>query len=112
MINKLRPATSGWAVILLGVVALSLAGCGRKGPLDLPPTSTGPNGPMAAAPTDSEAEAASKPSVFNPNYGTDALGSVISTFEVAPDSIPRPHRKALILESVQTIKIAIPNVRT
>src|SRR6185437_15966643 len=75
VINKLRPATSGWAIILLGVVALSLAGCGRKGPLDLPPTSTapnGPNGPMAAAPTDSEAEAATKPSVFNPNYGTDA----------------------------------------
>jgi predicted small lipoprotein YifL len=87
VINKLRPATSGWAVILLGVVALSLAGCGRKGPLDLPPTSTGPNGPMAAAPTDSEAEAASKPSVFNPNYGTDA-----------PPSAPRGKKKPFVLD--------------
>jgi predicted small lipoprotein YifL len=87
VINKLRPATPGWAVILLGVVALSLAGCGRKGPLDLPPTSTAPNGPMAAAPTDSEAEAASKPSVFNPNYGTDA-----------PPTAPKGRKKPFVLD--------------
>jgi predicted small lipoprotein YifL len=87
VINKLRPATSGWAIILLGVAALSLAGCGRKGPLDLPPTSTGPNGPMAAAPTDSEAEAASKPSVFNPNYGTDA-----------PPTAPKGRKKPFVLD--------------
>jgi predicted small lipoprotein YifL len=87
VINKLRPATSGWAIILLGVVALSLAGCGRKGPLDLPPTSTAPNGPMAAAPTDSEAEAASKPSVFNPNYGTDA-----------PPTAPKGRKKPFVLD--------------
>ena len=84
VISKLRQASSGWAVILLGVVALSLAGCGRKGPLDLPPTASGPN---AAMPTDSEAEAASKPSVFNPNYGTDA-----------PPTAPKGSKKAFILD--------------
>lgn len=64
-----RPA-SGWAVVLLSVVALSLAGCGRKGALDLPPSASGP--PSANAVPDSQADAASRPSVFNPNYGTDA----------------------------------------
>jgi hypothetical protein len=37
--------------------------------LDLPPSATSAS---AAAPADSETEAASRPSVFNPNYGTDA----------------------------------------
>jgi len=85
--SKLRPASSGWAVILLGVIALSLAGCGRKGGLDLPPSAGVPSGPVAAAPVDSEAEAASRPSVFNPNYGTDA-----------PPTAPKGSRKAFILD--------------
>jgi predicted small lipoprotein YifL len=52
---------------------LALAACGRKGGLDLPPTSYAPT-PSAAAPatTDTEEEAASKPSAFNPNNGADA----------------------------------------
>jgi len=82
--SKFRPAGSGWAIIVLSLTALALAGCGRKGPLDLPPTA---NGPVAAAPTDSEAEAASKPSVFNPSYGTDA-----------PPTAPRGARKPFILD--------------
>jgi predicted small lipoprotein YifL len=69
VVNKyLRPTASGWAVVLLTMAALSLAGCGRKGALDLPPTANA----QAAAPTDTETEAASKGSLFNPNYGTDA----------------------------------------
>jgi predicted small lipoprotein YifL len=56
-------------MILLGAALLALAGCGRKGMLDLPPSATPPS---AAAAADSEAEAASRPSVFNPNYGADA----------------------------------------
>ena len=87
VISQLRPTASGWAVIVLSVAALALGGCGRKGGLDLPPTSTGPNGPMAAAPTDSEAEAASKPSVFNPTYGTDA-----------PPTAPRGKKKPFVLD--------------
>jgi len=49
---------------------LALSGCGRKGGLDLPPNYAG--APVAASPADSDAEAAAKPSVFNPTYGTDA----------------------------------------
>ena len=49
---------------------LALGGCGRKGLLDLPPNAAAQS--SAAAPLDSEAEAASKPSVFNSTYGTDA----------------------------------------
>ena len=50
---------------------LALGGCGRKGALDLPPNA--PPQAAAAAQADADHEpAASKPSVFNPNYGTDA----------------------------------------
>ena len=87
MINKLRPATSGWAVILLGVVALSLAGCGRKGPLDLPPTASNASTANVAAPADTEMEAQRTPSVFNPTYGADA----------APTA-PKGARKSFILD--------------
>jgi predicted small lipoprotein YifL len=83
VISNFRPAP-GWAVVLLSVVALSLAGCGRKGPLDLPPTA---NAPAAAAATDTEAENAAKPSVFNPTYGADA----------AP-AAPRGTKKPFILD--------------
>jgi predicted small lipoprotein YifL len=62
------PLSPTSAVILLAAV-LALAGCGRKGPLDLPPTGTQPS---AAAPVDTETDQASKPSVFNPAYGSDA----------------------------------------
>jgi predicted small lipoprotein YifL len=54
------------------MAVLTLAGCGRKGPLDLPPTASAPVASGAPAPTDTAAEAASKPSLFNPSYGTDA----------------------------------------
>lgn len=57
-------------MIVLGAAALALGGCGRKGPLDLPPTANA--APTAAAPTDTEAERAAQPSVFNPTYGSDA----------------------------------------
>jgi predicted small lipoprotein YifL len=65
-----RLTSSGSALILLGVVALALGGCGRKGTLDLPPSASGPS--QAAVEADSEAARASQPGVFNPNYGSDA----------------------------------------
>jgi len=66
-----RPTSSGWAVILLGVAALALGGCGRKGPLDLPPGS--PQQPYAASQAETDAQReASKPSVFDPSYGANA----------------------------------------
>ena len=60
-------------------------GCGRKGPLDLPPTATPQS--SAAAQADTEAERASKPSVFNPTYGTEA----------AP-AAPKGPKKSFILD--------------
>ena len=69
MTSKFRPAGSGWAIIVLSLTALALAGCGRKGPLDLPPTASTAN---VAPPTDTETEAQKTPSVFNPTYGADA----------------------------------------
>jgi predicted small lipoprotein YifL len=70
VISNYRPKASGWAIILLSAAVLALGGCGRKGTLDLPPNAAAQS--SVAAPLDSDAEAASKPSVFNPYYGTDA----------------------------------------
>jgi predicted small lipoprotein YifL len=64
------PRYRGLALVLLGATALALAGCGRKGPLDLPPTAS--SQPVASVQGDPAADPASKPSVFNPSYGADA----------------------------------------
>ncbi|WP_407116562.1 LPS translocon maturation chaperone LptM [Bradyrhizobium sp. LMG 9283] len=72
MTSKFRPAGSGWAIIVLSLTALALAGCGRKGPLDLPPTASNAPAANGAAPVDTETEAQRTPSVFNPTYGADA----------------------------------------
>ncbi len=69
MTSKNRLTPSGWAIIVLSATALVLGGCGRKGPLDLPPTA---NVAPTAAPGDTETERAAQPSVFNPTYGSDA----------------------------------------
>ena len=67
MSRNLSPTRQGWAIIVLSVAALALAGCGRKGMLDLPP-----NASAAPAEMDTEAERANRPSVFNPTYGAEA----------------------------------------
>jgi predicted small lipoprotein YifL len=64
-----RSFSPRWAVIVLAAAILALTGCGRKGPLDLPPTGTQSSAPVKP---DTEAEEASKPSVFNPGFGSDA----------------------------------------
>jgi predicted small lipoprotein YifL len=55
---------------------LTLAGCGRKGPLDLPPhaaSTPSPTPSPAATQADADAQQpASKPSLFDPSYGADA----------------------------------------
>ncbi|MBR0691722.1 LPS translocon maturation chaperone LptM [Bradyrhizobium lablabi] len=66
--NSLTP--SGWAIIVLGAAALALAGCGRKGPLDLPPTASNAV-PPAQAGRDTDAERAAQPSLFDPTYGAE-----------------------------------------
>jgi predicted small lipoprotein YifL len=60
--SDLGRTSGGWAVIVLMVAALSLGACGRKGPLDLPPTA---NAPTANVAPDTEADAAAKPGLFN-----------------------------------------------
>ena len=68
MNRNYRLSSSGLTLVLLGVMALALGGCGRKGPLDLPPSAAS----QAAVPAASETERAAQPGVFNPNYGSDA----------------------------------------
>ena len=82
-----NPTSSGWIIILVSAAVLALAGCGRKGPLELPPTASVPP-PAAAAQANADAErAASKPSVFDPTYGTDA-----------PPTAPKGAKKAFVLD--------------
>jgi predicted small lipoprotein YifL len=69
------PAPLRWAALVLFAVTLALAGCGRKGPLDLPPNSAAPP-PVANTGTNAVAAegdaAANKGSFFDPSSnGTD-----------------------------------------
>ena len=76
-----RPTRPRWALLVLTVAALALAGCGRKAGLDLPPNAAGPqsSGPQSSGPQSSAAPAvdpdveaaASKGTVFDPSYGTE-----------------------------------------
>jgi len=70
VISNDRPNYRGWTLVLLGAAVLALAGCGRKGPLELPPTAS--SQPAAAVQGNAEADQASKPSVFDPSYGVNA----------------------------------------
>ena len=82
-----RSTSSRWAIILLSAAVLALGGCGRKGGLDLPPNAASAQA-TAAEQADAEADrAASKPSVFNPSYGTDA-----------PPTAPKGSKKPFILD--------------
>jgi predicted small lipoprotein YifL len=65
---------------------LALGGCGRKGPLDLPPTASSQQ-PAAAVHADTEADPASKPSVFNPSYGADT-----------PAATPKGQKRSFVLD--------------
>jgi predicted small lipoprotein YifL len=56
----------------LSAAVLALGGCGRKGGLDLPPNASAEATAAAQANADHEPGPASQPSLFNPNYGTDA----------------------------------------
>jgi predicted small lipoprotein YifL len=88
-VNRHSSFSPRWALVLLAASVLALTGCGRKGPLDLPPTgsqsqssgsqssqSSGSQSPVAqssaAEPTDTDAQRAATPSVFNSTYGADA----------------------------------------
>ena len=85
MTTNYRLTPSGWALILVGVAALALGGCGRKGPLDLPPSAA--QSSTAGAPLDTEAERAAQPGVFNPTYGSEA-----------GPTAPKGSRKSFVLD--------------
>jgi predicted small lipoprotein YifL len=70
----------------LSAAVLALGGCGRKGVLDLPPNT--PPQAAAAAQADADHEpAASKPSVFDPTYGSEA-----------PPAAPKGQKRSFILD--------------
>ena len=52
-------------MVVLDAVEQALPGCGRKGPLELPPTAS-PEA-VAAAQANADHEPAPRPSVFDPN---------------------------------------------
>ena len=85
MISNYRPSSSGWAIILLSVAALALGGCGRKAGLDLPPTAAAPQSQVTS--TDTDAERAAQPGVFNSTYGSEA-----------GPSAPKGGKKRIILD--------------
>ena len=58
-----------WALILLGTAALALSGCGRKGPLDLPPTAAG----QPVVEQGDAGEERAKGTGFDPSYGANEL---------------------------------------
>ncbi|WP_175361097.1 lipoprotein [Bradyrhizobium sp. STM 3843] len=84
-VNRSR-RPSGWAIVVVSAAALLLASCGRKGPLDLPPTAP-PQPQLSSAPSDTATERAAKPSLFSSDYGADA----------AP-AAPRGTKKSFILD--------------
>ena len=73
MNRSYRPSSRGWTIILLSAAVLALGGCGRKGPLDLPPTASSQQQQSAAAAHgETDADQANKGSLFNPSFGADA----------------------------------------
>jgi predicted small lipoprotein YifL len=64
-----------WAIILVGTAALLLSGCGRKGPLDLPPTASGqqPAATAAVQPDPTAPPQTSSANLFDPNNGAGTL---------------------------------------
>jgi predicted small lipoprotein YifL len=64
------PVSAGWTLVAVAAVALALTGCGRKGPLDLPPNAAGP---VVEQGDTGEERAAAKGNVFDPSYGANEL---------------------------------------
>jgi predicted small lipoprotein YifL len=72
-----------WTLVIAAALTLALAGCGRKGPLDLPPTAAGP----AVEQGDAGEERAAKGTVFDPSYGANELPKT-----------PKGNKRSIILD--------------
>jgi predicted small lipoprotein YifL len=76
-----RHASSRWTILVLTAVALALAGCGRKGGLDLPPQASSMQPTSSTAPpppqsTPDDQTAASKGNaLFGTSVGDDSAPS-------------------------------------
>jgi predicted small lipoprotein YifL len=64
------PVSARWTLVAVAAATLALAGCGRKGPLDLPPSAAGQ--PVVEQGDTDEERAAAKGTVFDPSYGVNA----------------------------------------
>jgi len=78
-----RLTSSGRAILVLGVLSLALAGCGRKGGLDLPPNAMNASSAMVEPDSD---ERVAQPGVLNPT-GPDA-----------GPSAPKGRKKSFVLD--------------
>jgi predicted small lipoprotein YifL len=65
------PVSAGWTLVAVAALALALAGCGRKGPLDPPPSASSLSA-VEQGDTDEE-RAAAKGTVYDPSYGANEL---------------------------------------
>jgi predicted small lipoprotein YifL len=90
--RNVRPTSRGWALILLSAAVLALGGCGRKGGLDLPPTASPEAAAAAQADADHVPPRASKGSLFDPSYGTDA-----------PPAAPKGSKRSFVLDPVLNV---------
>ncbi|MGM4903193.1 LPS translocon maturation chaperone LptM [Tardiphaga sp. 866_E4_N2_1] len=92
MTRPTRPASARWAILVLTVSALALAGCGRKGGLDLPPqASAQPMGTGApAADPDAQSAANKGRDVFAPSNGVDE----------GPPAATRGRKKPFLLDPI------------
>ncbi|HEV7409644.1 MAG TPA: lipoprotein [Bradyrhizobium sp.] len=68
-VNRTSSPVSAWTLVALTAIALALAGCGRKGPLDLPPSAAGQ--PVVEQGDTDEERAAAKGTVFDPSFGAN-----------------------------------------
>src|SRR5947209_10588872 len=82
--NISRPVSARWTLVAAATIALALAGCGRKGPLDLPPNAAAP---VVQQGEGDEPRTAAKGDVFDPSYGANELPGT-----------PKGRKKSFILD--------------
>jgi predicted small lipoprotein YifL len=79
--------SAGWTLVAVTAMALALAGCGRKGPLDPPPSAAGQ--PVVEQGDTDEERAAAKGTVFDPSFGANA-----------PPKAAKGSKKSFILDPI------------